>query len=70
VTHARALAGYAFEPGVHVLTTEDAAGYAAHLLSLREPQRRAALSQQAAAQTAQLFSQAAMDARVSALMEA
>lgn len=70
VTHARALAGYAFEPGVHVLTAEDAAGYAAHLLSLREPQRRAALSQQAAAQAAQLFSQAALDARVSALMEA
>lgn len=69
ITHARALAGYAFEPGTHVLTAEDAEGYGAHLLALRDPARRSDLSREASAQTARLFGQAEMDARLMGILQ-
>ncbi len=64
VTHPRALAGYAFTSGDHVLTADDAVGYVDHLLALCEPALRERLSARAAEQAAALFSPAALDAHV------
>ncbi len=57
VTSARGLAGYAFEPGVDVLTADTPADFATHLLSLRDPARRATLAANGNRRAAELFSE-------------
>jgi glycosyltransferase involved in cell wall biosynthesis len=70
ITHLRALAGYPFEDGVHLLTAEDAEGYTQQILRLRDPALRAQLSARAAEQTAKLFSPARYTADLSEILEA
>ncbi len=68
ITHSRALAGYPFVDGEHVLLAEDSAGYVAALLRLRDEALRARLSTAASAQAARLFGASEIDARVMAIL--
>jgi hypothetical protein len=68
ITHRRALAGYDFTHGVHLLLAEDASTFVDALLRLRDPDLRAHLSASAARQSAALFNRSALDAAVDRLL--
>ncbi len=70
ITHRRALAGYLFTDDEHLLLADDADGYVRQLLRLRDPALRQRLSQQAAHQTANLFSQQRFDTDLRAILKA
>lgn len=70
ITHPRAMAGYAFEPEKHYLAAEDAPQTAAALLRLRDPSLRQSLAEGASQQSAAIFSQAELDARVERILKA
>jgi hypothetical protein len=68
VTNRRALAGYAFAEGEHLLLAEDVAGYVAALRRLRDEALRARLGTAARDQAGRLFSAAALDAATAAVL--
>lgn len=70
LTHNRALAGYPFTAGTHLLTAETAPDWASALAMLSNPRWRERLSHAAAEQAAALFSRAALDHAVDAALTA
>jgi glycosyltransferase involved in cell wall biosynthesis len=68
LTHQRAMAGYPFVDGEHVLLAEDAAQYVQALLSLRDASLRARLSSAAAQQAAALFGEAQIRERIGEML--
>jgi len=60
ITHPQALAGYPFEPGVHVMVATDKAGFVAHLLTLQDAVYRQHIALQAVTRATKLFSHTAL----------
>jgi len=70
ITHARVFAGYPFQDGVDMLTSETAADFVAALEQLRDPAARALLSQGAWARADALFNRDAIDGVLSKIVAA
>jgi hypothetical protein len=64
ITSPRAIAGYAFEPGVHYVAAEHTQAFVDALVALQPRERRAALSAAALLRAKELFSQDELDAIV------
>lgn len=69
VAHRRALAGYPFQDGLDVLLADDAAGFTAQLVRLEDAGLRRMLAAGASERAASLFSEAALDQQVGAILE-
>ncbi|MFN8529177.1 MAG: glycosyltransferase [Anaerolineae bacterium] len=70
ITHERVLAGYPYQPGMDVRVGNTAADFVDHLLALRDPAEREALSRRAAATSARLFQRETLQTTLQHLLDA